>query len=48
MLSRPMKRFGNQDAAYRNLGSYIGQGARGIDKKLVKIYHLLELQKMLK
>lgn len=32
MLSRPMKRFGNQDAAYRNLGSYIGQGARGIVK----------------
>ena len=32
MLSKPMARFGNQDAAYRNLGSYIGQGARGIVK----------------
>ena len=29
-LSKPLGVLGNQDAAYRNLGSYIGQGARGL------------------
>ena len=31
-LSKPMGMLGKTDAAYRNLGSYLGQGAKGIVK----------------